>query len=385
MRKILLALGIMALLCTPAFAGPNTNGAIIVHTNDSYSYVSTTVCTTALGQPASCAEAGVQSDKAVAAVVWFMAAFLPSSSPAVASVYFGVNYDDVNLDITTKFAPCGPAGTVEAPDAGFPGDMTAGNSVGFGSPVIGNTLFRFYYFKVDEFLGSAGPFLCSAINPTGGFAAFYDNAFPPAQDNITLFGCVKWYDVGLNNCPQVQLDRGACCLATGECLFIEQAQCAGLPGFISWTLNQPCVPDNPCAQPGACCDLETGACEFVLQQHCIAPRVFLGGDCAPTNPCPQKGACCEPVTGVCTYVLQAECLAPNVWHGDWVCTPVNPCPVEPRGACCAPNGDCTYVYAAECVAPSVWHGDWVCVPTNPCPPPVPTEPTTWGQIKANYR
>jgi hypothetical protein len=363
--------------------GSNPNGAIIVHTNDSYNYLSTTVCTTTLGQPTGCAEAITRTDKATAAVVWLLASFLPMASPAVASVYFGINYDDTALDVTPKFGPCGPPGTVEAPDDGWPGDMTAGNSVGFGWPIIGNTLFRFYYFKVDDTVGEIGPFLCSAINPTGGFAAFFDNSFPPGGNEITEFGCVRWYDAGLNHCPTIQLDRGACCLVTGECLFIEQAQCAGLPGFISWTVNQPCVPDNPCAQPGACCDLETGACEFTLQANCIAPRVFVGGECLPVNPCPRKGACCEPVTGVCTYVLQAQCVAPSVWHPEWACNPSN-CPVEPMGACCAPNGDCTYVYAGQCLPPSVWHSEWTCV-HNGCPPPIPTESSSWGKIKAVFR
>ncbi len=88
MRKILLALGIMALICTPAMAGPNANGAIIVHTNDTYNYNSTTICTTTL-LPTACDAAVTTSTRATAAVVWFLAAFLPTASPRVASVYFG--------------------------------------------------------------------------------------------------------------------------------------------------------------------------------------------------------------------------------------------------------------------------------------------------------
>ena len=49
MRKLLLALGILALLCQPVLAGPNSNGAIIVHTNDAYNYSAGTACTTTLG------------------------------------------------------------------------------------------------------------------------------------------------------------------------------------------------------------------------------------------------------------------------------------------------------------------------------------------------
>jgi hypothetical protein len=289
MKQFLLLTVALCLTFGSAQAGPNSNGAIIVHTNDSYTYNSLTVCTTTLGQPANCAAAITTTSKATAAVVWFMAAFLPTASPAVASVYFGINFDDVNLDPSTKFAPCGPGGTVEAPDTGWPGNA-AGNSVGLGSPVVGNTLFRFYYFKVDEFLGSAGPFLCSAVNPTGGFAAFYDNGFPPAQDDITSFGCVRWYAAGQNNCPQVQAS-GACCLPDGSCTVTAQIDCAA-PGIwhSEWTT------------------------------------------CTPINPCPQPQAACCATNGSCTITAQAACAAPSVWHADWPSCDANPCPQPPLPA-----------------------------------------------------
>lgn len=388
MRKILLALGIMALICTPAMAGFNANGALIVHTNDAYTYSAGTICTTTLGQPADCASAVTQSNKDFVvsgqkSTVWFLAAFLPSASPRVASVYFGTDVDDVNFDAGSNFGFCGPAGTQQVPDPTWPYD--SGNSVGFGTPVLGNTLFRFYYFGLDNYdndPAAPNPWWCSAINPTGGFAAFYDDNFPPGEDRVTQFGCVKWYEPGFNTCPHIIVASGACCFPTGLCVVLEETACTGQGGHYSGD-GTVCEPTNPCAQPGACCDPETGACAFVLEAACLPPMVFLGGECQPTNPCPQKGACCEPVTGICSYVLQANCLAPNVWHPEWTCNPNN-CPVEPRGACCAPDGSCTITYAAECVAPSTWHGDWTCDPNN-CPPPVATEPTTWGQIKANYR
>jgi hypothetical protein len=382
MTKILLALGIMALICTPAMAGPNANGAIIVHTNDAYTYLSTTICTTTL-LPVTCEEAITTATKDTGQIVWFLAAFLPIASPRVSVIYFGINYDDVNLDPSVRKGMCAPAGSLEAPDSGWPGNA-AGNSVAFGTPKIGITLFPFYYFQVDDYSGGIGnPFLCSGINPAGGDAAFVDDAFPGNTDNITNFGCVTWYGVGQNHCPQPIVTTGACCFATGECSLYNAADCAALGGIYGGD-DTTCVPTNPCAQPGACCDLETGICRFVLESACPLPFQFLGGLCEPVNPCPQKGACCEPVTGACTFVLADACAAPSVWHADWTCQPNN-CPVEPQGACCdLATGLCTFVYAAQCQAPLVWHPEWTCQP-NYCPPPVATEPTTWGQIKANYR
>ncbi len=167
----------------------------MVHTNDAYSYLSTTICTTSLGQPASCEEAITRTDKSTGSVVWFLAAFLQTAVPRVAAVYFGVSFDEVNLDATAGFGPCGPSGTLQAPDAGWPSN-SSGNSVAFGTPITGDTLFPFYYFRIDELSGAPGPFFCSAVNPSGGYAAYFDDSFPPRQDDIQRFGCVKWYDTG---------------------------------------------------------------------------------------------------------------------------------------------------------------------------------------------
>jgi len=147
---------------------------------------------------------------------------------------------------------------------------------------------------------------CSAINPIGGYAAFYDTSFPPIQDTITQFGCMRWYDAGANECPHIVLPSGACCLTTGECLFLIETECLAQPLYLEWKGDgTTCTPDNPCDQPGACCNLETGACAFVLPRDCQPPLSFVGGTCTPVNPCPQLGACCEPLTGNCTYVLAA--------------------------------------------------------------------------------
>ncbi len=367
MRPVLLALAMLALLSTTAPAGPNAHGAIVVHTNDAYGYLSTTVCTTTLGQPVACESAITRTDKASAAVVWFLAAFLPTASPRVAAIYFGIDFDDANLDPTTEFGFCGPAGTVEAPDDGWPSN-TAGDAIGFGTPIIGNTLFRFYYFKVDEFSGLPGPFLCSTINPTGGYAAYFDDNFPPAQDNITMFGCVRWYAEGQRPCdwPPGQ-PTGACCLSTGACVVLNATDCAD-QGVYYVGDDTDCAPPNPwCAQSGACCDPETGVCAFVLETDCLAPNVWHPEwTCQPNNPCPERGACCEPVTGNCTYVPQAGCPAPNFWFPERTCE-MSFCVVEPIGACCDPaTGGCTITYAGECVGPSVWHPEYTSCEPNFC-------------------
>jgi hypothetical protein len=286
--------------------GANADGAIIVHTNDSYDYLSATVCSTDLGQPISCAEAITRTDKSAGAVVWFLAAFRPGASPRVSGVYFGVHFDEVNLDPSARFGPCGPPVVLEVPDYGWPSE-TAGTFVSFGNPVIGNILFRFYYFRVDDYSGGppANPLFCSAVHPAGGYAAFFDDSSPPAEDRITRFGCVGWYSNGSNDCPSGS-PVGACCFRDGHCEILDEIACLAAPEHDVW--------------------------------------LGMGTACSPGDPCSSvPGACCDPGTGSCAYVVEAGCPPPLVWHFDWTCEP------------------------------------------DYCPPPVRTEKTTWGRIRASFR
>ena len=85
-------------------------------------------------------------------------------------------------------------------------------------------------------------------------------------------------------------------------------------------------------------------------------------------------------------VVQAACPQGWTWYVGVACLPTNPCPPPiPMGACCDPLGNCTMTTQDGCLAPNVWHPEWISCEPNYCPPPVPTEGTTWGQIKANYR
>jgi hypothetical protein len=194
----------------------------------------------------------------------------------------------------------------------------------------------------------------------------------------------EWATCDVASCP---LPVGACCFLDGHCELLTQAACTVAPEFVSWVAGATCLPENPCLQPGACCDLATGACTYVLQQFCVPPLVFNAGlACVPNNPCPQPGACCNPDTGACTFVLQGDCPQGWAWFVGVPCAPSNPCPPPvPTAACCDPQGGCTVTTQAACLAPSVWHPEWVSCTPNYCPPPVPTENTSWGRIKATYR
>jgi hypothetical protein len=382
MRKFLLVLGIMALICSPAMAGKNFGGAMVVHTDDTinYTFFDPPDYCGLFPDPGVCEELNfvsnyVDPNGLLGAVVYLVAAFPDGSSPGVTVVYFGIEHN---------FAPgfisgwdfCGPPNTLEIPDDGWPDDwMNAGNSVAFGEPVVGDYLFPFYWFGV---YGDAGNYIGTGINPTGGYAGFVDDQNPGQLDEIDNFGQVAWFEGGFNMCPEPPTPE-ACCFEDGSCVLYLPSECEENGGVF---YGGDCEPVNPCPQPfGACC-YPDGTCLYVQEADCDTGDWTMFEPCEP-NPCDQPfGACCYP-DATCEYVQEVDCPT-----GDWrmfvECDP-NPCEYL-LGACCD-GPECLLLTEEECLEGGYdpgWFGDEfdTCDP-NPCPP-VPVEESTWGQIKANY-
>lgn len=222
-------------------AGRNEGGSLIVHADDSVSYTSGVCALFADHAPASCSQANTRTDKdsATPALVWLLAAFHPSMSPAVSMVVFGLEH---NLPPGEgRFAhagPCGP-GSFAIPDLGWPD--SGGNLVCF-DPAAEDTLFAFYFLDV---YGDAGSFLGPGIHPSYGRAYFLD-ASSPALDDIEQFGVVRWGAEGANLCPR-PLSTGACCSVDMSCSVGLERECLSLGGVYGGdgtTCDQPC---------GACC------------------------------------------------------------------------------------------------------------------------------------
>lgn len=382
MKKLLLALGILALVCSPAMAGRNANGAMVVHTDNSINYTASAVyCNTAI--PGPCEELITESTKLVEeeiAIIWCLAAFLPTSSPGVTTIQFGLSHNLPTEEYFVRATACGPAGLLELPDSGWPvGTGEIGNLVSYPSAVY-SQLFPFYAFAVygaaagDQHFGTR-------TYPNTNEAKFVDDSQPPIEDLCFNFGAVRWGAPGYNDCPTPPVERGACCFADGSCQVLMFEDCAAQGGAFQG-VDTVCQP-NPCPQPQACC-FPSGDCAFLLPDLCTAEGGVPQGDgtdCDP-NICPLPPEACCFYDGHCELLPPDVCAAQEgVPQGPGTTCETVECP-QPTGACCV-DSDCVIVTEAECgnLGGWLWTIGEDCV--DDCP--VATQPSTWGQIKANYR
>jgi hypothetical protein len=202
----------LSLLCAPdLLAGKNANGALIVHTVDSFYLPYHCVgypenyCGEMDGcfdDPTSCELANTEARGTyhfMGDVVWVFAAFPEGADPGVSRIDFGIDH---NLPFSGYIPigwPCGPEGTYQVPDSGWPDDPEhAGTSVVFGEPVVGNRFFVFYYFVI---YGEPGHYFGTSIKPTAGNAVFVSDEIPGIEDEIHHFGQVRWFEPGFNQCP----------------------------------------------------------------------------------------------------------------------------------------------------------------------------------------
>ena len=116
MRKLLLFLCLLAFICSPAMAGKNAGGAMVVHTDDSIVYTAfdPDYCDNffAVDPGDNCADLNTMSmvdGNVDGAIIYLLAAFAPGASPGVTVVYFGIDHN-LPLGFIVAHSFCCPAG-----------------------------------------------------------------------------------------------------------------------------------------------------------------------------------------------------------------------------------------------------------------------------------
>ena len=139
-------------------------------------------------------------------------------------------------------------------------------------------------------------------------------------------------------------------------------------------------------------DLEAGdVCDFIYTETGYDASLYILTDCSDMNSCIAGADDPEeildwavPTTG--RYYLILDGYSAYDTGGPWTLDYMIECPTPPIGACCYGDQQCTELTEEECGQLPDWYlwiAEEVCDP-NPCPP-VATESSTWGAIKADYR
>jgi hypothetical protein len=189
-------------LCFPVvtLAGPNAGGVLLVHCNPATEVPGE--ATFVEGGLAACDSAVVQAP-ADSTVLWFLyAAFPASSSPRVAVVSFGCQFDADSVGILWSAAPPGSTALRYEPDAGggvywpYPG---TGELLGFATPLTG-TLNEIYCFAGYGPQGESFSVVANPDSVQGG--GFSDDGTPSLLDDIADFGSLGFGVPGSVPCPQ---------------------------------------------------------------------------------------------------------------------------------------------------------------------------------------
>lgn len=271
---------VSVLLAGSAFAGPNAGGVLVLH-------VPEVVVETGSSGWCPIVEEQVpllNCDSAIAQVtdtephLWVVyAAFHSVSSPRLAGLIFGVDYDPSTV-LPFYAESCGD---FELPSTNWP-DPDTGTAVTW-NPAQTSQLVQVYVFAGYEYYGNATTFDLIP-NPNGG-GFFADDAVPANLDPIAAYGSIGFGGAsGSVPCPGGTV--GACCLPDCSCLVMHVDECVAIGGFFQGE-GVPCDP-NPCSCPeiGACCFAD-GSCMETVPNDCDGlGGIFQGfGTTCDPNPC----------------------------------------------------------------------------------------------------
>lgn len=234
------SLGFVA--ASPATAGPNAGGVIILHAEPLVGRENPPLCDTfALTR---CEDAVTQAPTGGGDTnVWrwyAVGAFPADASPRLKGVTFGIDYSAGVF--VGQWQSCGD---FELTTPNWPSASGEGTSVTWNEART-ERLVPIYGFAGYSYYADPAHF-CVGPHPTqGGY--FGDDSTPALLDPIVDFGCLGFGTEGYLPCPTGGPILGACCLQGGECLVVSEADCQGAGG--SWLgPDAPSCDPNPCAVP----------------------------------------------------------------------------------------------------------------------------------------
>lgn len=248
MRRLLLAMAILALASSVAFAGPNAGVVLMVHGNqDATILTEGDVCGT-VALPAACEDlipsAVPDNDSGEE---WFLVLVVspPENTPNFNTAVFGLgDWDTGAIGYIDAFGSC-VAGALDAPynPDTWPSPNN-GTAVSWSPECLYGYMEPIYFFGVYVYGTGTIPL---AGHPTQA-AVVVDCTANPAEDPFEGFGIMGIGGGAGDNppCPGgTQPDPWACCFGT-TCVMLTQDECTAQGGD-SWWDGIDCEPENdPC-------------------------------------------------------------------------------------------------------------------------------------------
>lgn len=239
MRRLLLAMALLAVTAGMAFAGPNAGVVLSVQGNVDGVETNGVPCD-AIALPATCEELVPNATADVNGVNWYLVVVVsdPANTPNFNTVVFGLGaYDPYADGYIGFYGPCVP-GALEITTGGWPlgGEGTA---VSWAPDCLTGYMEPVYFFGVYPYGGS----IPLGVHPVQG-GSVVDCSADPQTDDFVGFGGME----GVNpECPGgTQPEPGACCFGP-DCVLLLETECADQGG--DWYGDPECGPDNePCPQ-----------------------------------------------------------------------------------------------------------------------------------------
>jgi hypothetical protein len=279
-----LALSPLALSSSPALAGPNEGGKLILHAEPSL---------VASGGGDLCGWSDLNDAKEAvtevpgnqkAVVFYVMMAFPDFNMPDVAGLEFGIEYTSPQV-APIAWRPCGQY--FEA-DPRWPASDTGIQIIWPQGEPVTDRLAEVCWFACYAYSGNT--FKLIQAPPWGsmkGGGYFGDSTVPTETDDIEGYGIMGFGMHGYNPCLTEEPVFGACCDQDGQCMQQTRTVCEGQGmGYTFAGENMDCSP-NPCTPGmGACCI--NGECRSIAWNDCLSNGgTFMGqgSGCVPW-PCP---------------------------------------------------------------------------------------------------
>jgi hypothetical protein len=254
MRKLVLAMAVLALGATVAFAGPNAGVTVTVHGNVTGAETNGDPCGN-IPSPDLCVDTVPTAAPDASGEEWFIVLAAGANPLAFTTIVFGIGDYDPYACYLDQYGPCfGDLGPLEVPSDGWPGP-NSGTAVSWAPNCLTGMMVPVYYFGAYVY----GP----GIVPLGNFypgqnAVVVSCDDPPVEDPIDRFGSFGCGgEIGVQECPDVGPDTGACCVDTNqdgnpETCVPDQTmdECIGLGGVYQGDgtecgpNNEPCPPDE---------------------------------------------------------------------------------------------------------------------------------------------